>query len=66
MITSATSTIRIEPVSTGMNRNDQPVPPSMMASGLAPAGGWVVLVSIMTRIDKPTLAAMTQLLLPNK
>lgn len=62
----AETTMITEPSKTGENKYAQLYPPNMMIIGLAPAGGWVVFVSIIHAIARLTPNAIDQEVAPNE
>ena len=53
------------PAATGIIMNPTPLAPRIAIIGLAPAGGWIVLVSIIKNIANPTPSPTLRLEKPN-
>lgn len=62
LIIKATITMSTDPINTGAIRKDQLLPLRITTKGSAPAGGCVVLLSIIKPIARPTATAITQML----
>ena len=61
----ANKTINAAPTATGMSMKDAPLAPIIAMIGLAPAGGWTVLVTIIKKIANPTPSPTLRLEKPN-
>jgi hypothetical protein len=61
LYSKATHTIIIEPINTGVKRKDQELAAVITTIGFAPAGGCVVLLTIIKAIPNPTAKDIAQI-----